>query len=90
MIPLRITGAHGPDPAVLLKVRRALRVPVLRVDDQRTRVDRRGHLVVHEGNDLLRAPDVEAADRVGEVVLDVDDEQGGPRVVIGHPPSMPG
>ena len=44
----------------------------------------------HRGHDLLAAPDVQVADGVREVVLDVHHEQRRPGVVLGHGPSMPG
>jgi hypothetical protein len=85
---LRAPGAlHAmdrPDATVLLEMGRRFRVPVLRVEDPCA-----GHfggvdLRVDKRHYLFAALDVKVALRIGEVVLDVDDEQGGSRVVRRH------
>ena len=84
-------GAHGvlhavhrPDATVALEVRRVLGVPVLRVDDEAAAATSLLDLGVDRGHDVLAALDVQAPRRVGEVVLHVDHEQGGPSVVGDH------
>ncbi len=50
-------------------------VPVLGVDDQGARVPGGGDQAVDGGDDVLPVVDVQAAARVGEVVLHIDDEE---------------
>jgi acylphosphatase len=69
-------------------MRRVLRVPVLRVHDERTRLLGGVDLGVDRLEDLVTARDPEASVRVGEVVLDVHDEERRLVVVPGHVPSI--
>jgi hypothetical protein len=86
----RISNAvDGPDSAVLPEVRSDRGMPVLRVYDRRAAIEGALDLTVQERNDLLAASHVQAAPRVGEIVLHVDDDQGRPKVVLDHEPSMP-
>jgi hypothetical protein len=41
-------------------------------------------LGVDHGHDVFAAPHVQAAIRLGKVVLDVDYQERGGRVVVGH------
>ena len=74
----------GPDAAVLLEVRRGLRVPILGMEDMRAGLLGARDLGVDEWHGLFAALDIEATGGVGEVVLDVDDEKRGSRVVGCH------
>jgi hypothetical protein len=64
-----------PDAAVAGEVGRRFGVPVLGVDNERATGRRRRDLGVDRRQDRDRAGHAEAAGRVGEVVLDVDDDQ---------------
>ena len=84
-------AVHRPDAAVLLEVRCRRRVPVLGVDDGCAGVLRRADELALTGVTMSSPPcDVQPAAGVGEVVLDVDDEQRGRCVVapmacsLGH------
>src|SRR5262245_31534974 len=68
-------AVHGPDPAVLLEVRRRLGMPVLRVEDRRPSVPGLLDQVVDLVHHSLPAGHRQASRRIGEVVLDVDDEK---------------
>ena len=59
-------------------------MPVLGVDDDRAGPLRRLDRVVDPRDDLERAGDRQATRRIGEVVLDVDDDEGRPGVVPLH------
>jgi hypothetical protein len=92
-VQLRAPGAlHAvdrPHAAVLGEVRRVRRVPVLRVHDERPGGPCGPDLVVDRGDHALAPRHVQAALRVREVVLDVDDDERGP-CVIGelHAPTL--
>ena len=75
-------AVHRPDPAVLGEVRRVLGVPVLGVDHGGAGRLGRGDLGGDRADDVLAAPDVQRARRVGEVVLHVHHDQGGGRGVV--------
>ena len=66
------------------QMRRRRRVPVERVDDEPAVVPSALDLAVDRRDDVGRACDGQAAIRVGEVVLDVDDDEGGFGVVALH------
>src|SRR5262249_49128962 len=82
--PRALDAMDGPDPPVLLEMRRRRWMPVLRVHDVPARLSRPTDLLVDYRDDLLPAPHREAAGRVGEVVLDVGDDQRDGRPVGGH------
>jgi hypothetical protein len=63
-------------------------MPVLRVDDQAAGLARPRHLLVDTRQDRFGAADGKTARRIGEVVLDVDHQQGGLFVVLGHGPDL--
>src|SRR5829696_3137369 len=73
--PRVVDTVHRPSTAVLRKVRGLCRVPDLGVDDRDAGGPRAVDLAVDDRHDFLAALDVEAALRVGEVVLHVDDEE---------------
>ncbi len=75
-------AVHGPRPAVGVEVRRAGRVPVLGEHDQRPGGAGGLDLGAQQPRQVLTAGDVQAPGRVGEVVLQVDDHQRGPVVVV--------
>ena len=79
--PRLVHAVDRPGPAVLGEVRRDRRVPVLRVDDQRVGSPRGADLGLDRRQDRRRAGHGEAACRIGEVVLDVDHDEGRPEVV---------
>ena len=85
-----------PDAAVLGEVRSVGRVPVLGVGDRRAGGEGPLDLGVDDRHDLVAASDRQAAGRIGEVVLDVHDDQRhlravpAPRVVDGHAAQAPG
>ena len=82
-----------PDAAVVREVRRDGRVPVLGVDDGGPCLERRGDQRIDGRHDLLATRHVQAARRIGEVVLDIDHDERGPRVEVGcmhcHPRVAP-
>src|SRR5690606_7466609 len=87
-------GAPGdtvnrPDPAVLGEVGSGLGMPILGVDDGRSGSDGRPDLLIQIADGVLAIVDVEASGRVGEIVLDVDDNECGTRVV-SHGTTVPG
>ncbi len=59
-------------------------MPVLGVDDERAAGSGGSDLVVDELDRIVSASDVQRALRVGEVVLNVDDEQRGRPVPFSH------
>jgi hypothetical protein len=59
-------------------------MPILRVGDGRAGRQRGPDLSVDDGHDRIAAADREAAGRIGEVVLDVDDDEGRGGVVALH------
>ena len=59
-------------------------MPVLGVGHHRTRIQRRRHQLVDGAGHLLTAGHVQAARRVGEVVLDIHHDECGPRVESRH------
>jgi hypothetical protein len=64
-------------------------MPVLRVDDQRAGGPRGRDLGVGDVDHRVRVAHVEAAVRVGEVVLHVDDDQRSVHVIRGgHTPKL--
>ena len=73
-----------PDAAVLGEVRRGRRVPVLGGDDDRAVGAGHLDLAVDRRDDRVTAADGQAARGVGEIVLDVDDDEGGPGPVALH------
>src|SRR5665811_1490425 len=65
-------------------------MPVLGVRDERAAGERRGDLPVEIGDDRVAAPDAQAAGRVREIVLDIDDDERCRRVVARvHAPTLP-
>ena len=76
-----------PDAAVFLEMRGRLGMPVLGVEDGRAGRAGAVDLAIDERHDLLAALDVEAALGVGEIVLNVDDQQRGSRVIGSHRPA---
>src|SRR6185503_1627376 len=80
----------GPDAAVLREVRCRLGMPVLGIDDRGAGVLCRCYLNVDGVDDVLAADHVQPARRVGEVVLHVDDQEGGLPVVVADPPRLTG
>ena len=73
--PRPLTQWTGQMPAVLLEVRRGFRVPVLGVEDARPGRPGRSISRLTTGTTSLAALDVQAAGGIGEIVLDVDDDQ---------------
>ena len=61
-------------------------MPVLGVEDGRAGNPRLCDLGIDEGHDLLAAGDVQAACRIGKVVLHIDHDERRRRVVDGHEP----
>jgi len=59
-------------------------MPVLGIDDECARRLGAPDLTVHEGNDRLAFANIEAAAGIGEVVLQVDHDQGSVRIVVAH------
>ena len=77
-----------PEAAVLREMRGRLGVPVLGEDDEAAGDGRHRDLAVDRRDDRVAAGDGQAARRIGEVVLDVDDDQGRGRVIALHRPSV--
>src|SRR6185503_7622263 len=73
-----------PEAAVLREVGGGLRMPVLGEDDRGAGRPRRRDLAVDDRDDVGAAVDRQAALRVGEVILEVDDDEGRPGVVPLH------
>ena len=63
-------------------------MPVLGVDDEGAARSRRRNLAVDQRDHLGRRRDVQRALRIGEIVLDVDDDQGRSPVVSIHRSSV--
>src|SRR5687767_6566367 len=87
--PCAADAVNGPDPAVLGEVRRRLGVPVLGVHHERLAGGRGPDLAVDDRHDGLALRDRQAARRIGEVVLEVDDHEGRSPVVALHPRTLP-
>ena len=79
-----------PDPAVLREVRRRLRVPVLGVEDAGARLPGHLDLGVDPRNDPGAPGHRQPAGWVGEIVLDVHDDERRGRVVALHVRSVSG
>jgi len=82
--PRVVHAMDRPDPAVGREVGRVLGMPILRVHDERPSVARPLELGIGDRGHVLSTRDVQAAIRVGEVVLDVDDQECGSFVVDRH------
>ena len=78
-----------PDAAVLREVGRVLGMPVLGQDDVGAGGSRLRDLAVDGRDDLLAGGHVQAARGVGEVVLDVDDDERHARSIVGHASRLP-
>src|SRR5256885_5125206 len=76
--PRVVNAVDRPLAPVLGEVRRLGWMPVLRVDDGDTGGAGPVDLAVDDRHHVLAALHVEAAFRVGEVVLHIDDDEGGP------------
>ena len=87
-VELRTPGpgnaVNRPDAAVLREMRRRLGVPVLRGDHESAGIQGRPNRGVDDRNDRFPADDNQAASGIGEVVLDVGDQQRGALVVSAH------
>src|SRR5688500_5313969 len=75
---------NRPDAAVLREVGGRLRMPILCRHDERASIARVAHLAVDDLHDPLTTGHSEAARRIGEVVLEVDDDEGRVLVVTAH------
>jgi len=80
--PGLLDAVHGPDSAVLLEVGCGRRVPILRVDDERSDDPCRLHLLVDDLDHRLAVPHVQTPPWVGEVILDVHHDQSGLRAEV--------
>ena len=79
-----LDAVDGPDASILLEVRSVGWVPVLRVDDASAGGLSGSDSVVEGRDDLVAATHGEAAAGVGEVVLDIDDDEGGVLIPADH------
>ena len=77
-----------PDAAVLREMGRRRRVPVLGRHDDRAVVAGHRDLAVDRRDDGVAAGHAQAAGRIGEIVLDVDDDEGGAGRVSLHGTSV--
>ena len=82
--PRVVHAVDGPDPPVGGEVWRVLRMPILRVDDEGPSFQALAQLGVGDGWNLLSARHVQASTRIGEVVLDIDDQERCSFVVDRH------
>jgi len=79
-----VHAMDGPDPTIDREVRGVLRMPILRVSDEGPSLEGLLELRVRDGRHLLSVRDVQASVRVGEVVLDIDDQERCSFVVDRH------
>ncbi len=82
--PFASDTVDRPEPAVLVEVRRRFGMPILGVDDARARSPSVRDLPIDGADHPLAAGDVQVSARIGEVVLDIDDNQRGSLIVEGR------
>ena len=77
-------AVNGPNPSILLEVRSALGVPILRVDDHGAALARPGDLAVGYSHHFAATADIKTPVPVAEIVLHVNHKERCCRVVVGH------